>query len=88
MHIQIHSIHFDADERLLSFVRAKLDKLLTFNNEMQRCEVFLRIEKSESRDNKVVEVKVHVPGKDLLPNARRAVLKPPWMRSTKPYEDK
>ena len=66
MHIQIHSIHFDADERLLSFVRAKLDKLLTFNNEMQRCEVFLRIEKSESRDNKMVEVKVHVPGKDLF----------------------
>ena len=66
MQIQIHSIHFDADQRLLDFVHAKLEKLLTFNNELQSCEVFLRVEKSDSRDNKVVEVKAHIPGKDLF----------------------
>lgn len=66
MQIQIHSIHFDADQRLLDFVQAKLEKLLTFNNELQSCEVFLRVEKSDSRDNKVVEVKAHIPGKDLF----------------------
>ena len=66
MQIQIHSIHFDADQRLLDFVHAKLEKLLTFNNELQSCEVFLRFEKSDSRDNKVVEVKAHIPGKDLF----------------------
>ena len=66
MQIQIPSIHFDADQRLLDFVHAKLEKLLTFNNELQSCEVFLRVEKSDSRDNKVVEVKAHIPGKDLF----------------------
>ena len=66
MQIQIHSIHFDADQRLLDFVHAKLEKLLTFNNELQSCEVFLRVEKSDSRENKVVEVKAHIPGKDLF----------------------
>ena len=51
---------------MLDFVHAKLEKLLTFNNELQSCEVFLRVEKSDSRDNKVVEVKAHIPGKDLF----------------------
>ena len=66
MQIQIHSIHFDADAKLLEFVKAKLEKLQTFNSELQRCEVFLRIEKSDSRNNKLVEVKAHLPGHDLF----------------------
>ena len=66
MRVQIHSIHFDADRELLDFVSAKLNKLLTFNSDLQNCEVFLRVEKSDSRENKVVEVKAHLPGKDLF----------------------
>ncbi len=70
MQVQIHSIHFDADQALIDFVNAKLDKLLTFNNEIQNCEVFLRVEKSDTRENKLVEVKAHVPGKDLFAKKR------------------
>ena len=72
MRIQIHAIHFDADAGLLSFVESKLEKLLTFNQDLQSCEVFLRVAKSDARDNKLVEVKAHLPGKDLFAK-RRAV---------------
>jgi putative sigma-54 modulation protein len=72
MRIQIHSIHFDADAGLLSFVESKLEKLLTFNQDLQSCEVFLRVDKSDARDNKLVEVKAQLPGKDLFAK-RRAV---------------
>jgi len=70
MQVQIHSIHFDADQSLLDFVTAKLDKLLTYNHDIQNCEVFLRVEKSDTRENKIVEVKAHVPGKDLFAKKR------------------
>ena len=70
MQVQIHSIHFDADQSLLDFVMAKLEKLLTYNNDIQNCEVFLRVEKSDTRENKIVEVKAHVPGKDLFAKKR------------------
>jgi len=66
MRIQIHSIHFDADAALLAFVESKLEKLLTFNQDLQSCEVFLRVDKSDTRENKLVEVKAHLPGKDLF----------------------
>ena len=72
MRIQIHSIHFDADAVLLAFVESKLEKLLTFNQDLQSCEVFLRVDKSDTRENKLVEVKAHLPGKDLFAK-RKAV---------------
>ena len=66
MKMQIHSIHFDADARLLEFVEHKVGKLNTFHDQIISCEVFLRVEKSDDRDNKVSEVKIHVPGADFF----------------------
>ena len=72
MQMQIHSIHFDADARLLEFVEYKVGKLKTFHDQIISCEVFLRVEKSDDRDNKVSEVKIHVPGADFF--AKRKAL--------------
>ena len=72
MQMQIHSIHFDADARLLEFVEYKVGKLNTFHDQIISCEVFLRVEKSDDRDNKVSEVKIHVPGADFF--AKRKAL--------------
>ena len=70
MQVQIHSIHFDADERLVAFVEGKVSKLNTFHDQIINCEVFLRIEKNDVRENKVAEVKIHVPGADFFANRR------------------
>ena len=66
MDIQIHSIHFDADRGLLDFIKSKLDKLVTFNDAIISADVFLRIEKNDERENKLVDIKLHVPGKELF----------------------
>ena len=66
MDIQIHSIHFDADRELLDFIKSKLNKLVTFNDAIISADVFLRIEKNDERENKVVDIKLHVPGKELF----------------------
>ncbi len=63
MKLQIHSIHFDADIKLLNFIQKKADKLDTFFERITGGEVYLRLEKGEhSRENKVVEVKLFIPG--------------------------
>ena len=66
MDIQIHAVHFDADRDLLSFIKSKLNKLITFNDAIISADVFLRIEKNDERENKVVDIKLHVPGKELF----------------------
>lgn len=57
----MHSIHFDADDKLLDFIQKKLDKLETFYDRIIDGEVFLRLEKDDARENKVVEIKLNGP---------------------------
>ena len=66
MQVQIHSIHFDADQRLLDFIQAKLEKLTTFHDHLISGEVFLRLEKDAEKGNKITEIKLHIPGADLF----------------------
>ncbi|TAF66271.1 MAG: ribosome-associated translation inhibitor RaiA [Cytophagales bacterium] len=67
MKLQINSVHFDADQKLLDFIQKKADKLETFYDRFTSGEVFLRLEKGDhSRENKVVEVKLFIPGETLF----------------------
>lgn len=66
MKLQMHSIHFDADVKLLDFIQKKMDKLETFYDKIIDGEVFLRIEKGEKVNNKVVELKLNIPGQILF----------------------
>ena len=66
MQIQIHSIHFDADKKLLAFIEEKISKLTLFSDSIIGAEVYLRLISGESSENKVAEVKLLVPGKDLF----------------------
>ena len=65
MKLQVHSIHFDADAKLVEFIQKKVDKLETFYDRVVDGEVFLRIN-NEGVDNKTVEIKVKVPGNQLF----------------------
>lgn len=65
MKLQVHSIHFDADRKLIDYIQRKLDKLETFYDRMVDGEVFLKLN-NEGIDNKTVEIKVRVPGSKLF----------------------
>lgn len=66
MKVNIQSIHFDADAKLIDFIEEKIAKLNTFNDNITANEVFLRIDKSSEAENKIVEIKIHIPGNDLF----------------------
>jgi putative sigma-54 modulation protein len=61
MNIQIHSLKFDADKKLLDFVSQKVNKLTQYTDDIVSAEVFLRLENDEDRENKVTEIKVEYP---------------------------
>ena len=56
MKLQMHSIHFDADQKLIDFIQKKADKLDTFYDD----------DKNDNNDNKIVEIKLNVPGKQFF----------------------
>lgn len=67
MKLQIHSIHFHASDQLTDFIQQKADKLETFYDRILDGEVFLRLDKgSHARENKVVEIKLNIPGTTLF----------------------
>ena len=65
MKLQVHSIHFDADSKLIDFIQKRIDKLETFYDRLVDGEVFLRLN-NEGIDNKTVEIKLRVPGSQLF----------------------
>jgi putative sigma-54 modulation protein len=66
MKLQVQSIHFDADIKLLDYLQKKCDKLDSFFDRIQDGQVYLRIEKPGEPSLKSVEIKVNVPGEALL----------------------
>ncbi|MFC0263055.1 ribosome hibernation-promoting factor, HPF/YfiA family [Fontibacter flavus] len=66
MKLQMHSIHFDADRKLTDFIQKKADKLDTYFDRIIDGEVFMRLDKNEKNENKIVEIKMNVPGKTLF----------------------
>lgn len=66
MEIKVQSIHFDADKKLVTFINEKVSKLTQLHDQITNSEVFLRLDKNVSGDNKIAEIKVNVPGKEMF----------------------
>ena len=66
MNIQIHSVRFDADKKLIDFVHQKLEKLTQFAEDIVYVEVYLRLDKDQDRENKISEIRLELPGGPLF----------------------
>lgn len=68
MRLQINAVHFTADQSLLDFIQAKLNKLDTFHDRIISGEVFLRLDGADSNKvkEKIVEIRLMIPGKELF----------------------
>jgi putative sigma-54 modulation protein len=71
MKLQIQSIHFDADIKLLDFIQKKLNKLDTFYDKITNGDVYLRVENEEAT-NKSVHIKLFLPGTSIMAKEQAA----------------
>ncbi len=66
MKLQMQSVHFIADQKLIDFIQKKTDKLETYYDQIIDGEVIMRLDKNNKSENKIVEIKLNVPGKQLF----------------------
>jgi putative sigma-54 modulation protein len=66
MKIEIQSLHFDADKKLLQFVNEKITKIEHYYDAIIGVEVTLKLEKSSDAENKLAEIKATIPGHELF----------------------
>jgi len=66
MNIQLKTVHFTADQKLIDFVNKKVSKLDTFFEGILGIEVIMKVDKPETANNKITEIKLSIPGYDYL----------------------
>ncbi len=66
MDFKINTVHFSADEKLVEYIKVKVKKLEKMYDHIISSEVYLRLDKSESKENKIAEVKILLPGNELF----------------------
>lgn len=66
MEVRTQAVNFDADVKLLDFIDKKLAKLETVYDNIVSTDVFLKLENTGQVQDKIAEIKVHVPGSTLI----------------------
>lgn len=62
MRVNTQSVNFNADGVLIDFIQKRMNKLDLFYDRVTNADVFLKVVNTTSKDNKIAEVKLHVPG--------------------------
>lgn len=66
MKVNIQSVKFDADKRLIEFVENKMAKLDRFAERTTGADVILKLDKDHEKGNKVATITLHMPGGDMV----------------------
>ena len=66
MNIQVKTVHFTADQKLIDFVNKKVPKLDIYFEGIIGAVVTMKVVKPETVNNKLAEIKLSIPGSDYL----------------------
>ena len=69
--LRINCNKFNADPKLEKFTTDKLGKLDRIIDSATKCEVFLKVDKPETDNNKIAEISLNLPGQTLF-NSKQA----------------
>jgi len=72
MDIQFQTINFKADKKLLDLITSKLNKLQNFYDKIIDASVYLKVQKADDKENKVIEIKLNVSNTTLFVEEKNA----------------
>ena len=62
MNVNIQTVHFDADSKLVSYIEKKVSKLTQFHERITKVYIYLKLDNIvHNIKDKVVEIKVMIP---------------------------
>ncbi len=66
MKVSVQSVNFNISRDLVAYIEKKINNLEKFNDHILGAEVFLKVQSTSEKENKTVEVKMELPGNDIL----------------------
>ena len=66
MKVNLQSVNFHADQKLVDFIQKKLDKLESHFENVIYADVYLKVEKSSEKENKISEILLSIPGDEII----------------------
>lgn len=62
MNVNIQTVHFDADTKLVSYIQKKISKLSQFHDRITKIDVYLKLDNVvHTIKDKIAEIKVMIP---------------------------
>lgn len=65
MKVMINSVHFKADSKLEDFITQKVEKLCSKYSEVISAEVTLKLDNTDTPENKIADIRLVLRGDDL-----------------------
>ena len=62
MKVNTQSVNFNADIKLINFIQKRMEKLNQFYDKVINADVYLKVENTSSKENKIFEARINVPG--------------------------
>src|SRR5690554_4877895 len=66
MKVNVQSVNFHADQKLIDFIQGRLDKLEHFYDKIIFADVYLKVQNTSEKENKVAEILLSIPGGDVI----------------------
>ncbi len=66
MKVNVQTPNFVADVKLINFIEKKLSKLEQFYDRIISANVYLKVQKTSEKQNKITEILLNVPGSELI----------------------
>ena len=66
MKVNTQSVNFNADQKLIDFIQKRMDKLDIYYDKVIKSDVFLKLDNTSDKENKIFEARVSVPGDSFI----------------------
>ena len=66
MKVYVQSVNFNADSDLIDFIEKKVNGLERYYDRIVDSEVYLKVQQTSAKENKLVEVKINIPRNEIV----------------------
>jgi putative sigma-54 modulation protein len=66
MKISVQSVNFNISQDLVNYIEKKVNNLEKFHDHIIGAEVYLKVQSTSEKENKLIDIKIKLPGADIV----------------------